>query len=64
MDKIGSRGVIVNVSRLPANIGEMLNRFMSGDVVSLHIVGVTKDEKVISVSTNGIPDLIRKHDSF
>lgn len=64
MDKINASGVIVNVSRLPKNIGDMLNRFLSGDVTSLHLIGTTNDGKVISTSTAGMLDEIRKNDTF
>lgn len=58
------KGVVIQVSRFPKNIGEMLNRFIKGDVISLHMVGVTRDGRVINTSTSGIPDDIRRHDTF
>lgn len=62
--KITDREVIVPMTRLPENIGRMLNMYLSGEVTSLHIIGTTSDGRVISASTKGIPDLIRGHDSL
>lgn len=58
------KGVVIQVSRFPKNIGHMLNRFIAGDVISLHMVGVTREGGLINTSTSGIPDDIRRHDSF
>lgn len=57
-------GVIVQVSRLPKNIGEMMNKLLSGEIVAMHLIAVTKDDSVIHTSTEGIPDYIRVNDDF
>lgn len=64
MSEYSEKCVVVQLSRLPENIGEMLNRFLSGDVTSLHLIGATKDGKVISTSTAGMLNEIRKNDTF
>ena len=56
--------VVVPLSRLPQNIGDMLNQFMSGDVTSLHIVGVTKAGSVISTSSAGMLNEVKRNDTF
>lgn len=55
---------VVQLSRFPQNIADMLNRFLSGDVMSLHMIGTTKDGKVISTSSAGMLDEIRRNDTF
>jgi hypothetical protein len=42
----------------------MLNMYLSGEVISLHIIAATSDGRVINTSTEGMLDEIRKHDSF
>ena len=56
-------GVIIQVSRLPKNIGDIINKFLSGDVVAMHLIGVTKNDEVIRASSDGIPDYIRINDN-
>lgn len=63
-NKMNTREVIVPITRLPENIGRMLNMYLSGDVISLHIIAATSDGRVINTSTEGMLDEIRKHDSF
>lgn len=62
--KITEREVIVPMTRLPENIGRMLNMYLSGELVSLHIIGATRDGQVINTSTKEMFADIRQHDSF
>ena len=62
--KAESGSVIVPIDRLPSNIGKMLKMYLSGELLSLHIIGATSNNKVISVSAGAIPDLIKQHDTF
>lgn len=62
MEKKNVGGVIVQVSRLPKNIGEAMNKLIAGEFIDVHVIAVTKDGRVVSTSTKGVPDLIRAHD--
>lgn len=57
-------GVIVHVSRLPKNIGDMMNRFLSCELTAMHLVAVTRTGEVIRTSAGAIPEYIRVNDSF
>ena len=56
--------VIVQVDRLPQNIGDMMRKYLAGELVNMHVIAVTKDQLVIRASTEGIPDYIRQNDDF
>jgi len=58
------RQVVVPLSRLPENIGRMLNMYLSGEVVSLHLIGATRDGRVINTSSEGMLDEVKRHDSL
>lgn len=47
---------------LPANIFEMIQGYMHGDITALHIIATTADGKVISTSSGDIPVEISRHD--
>jgi len=63
-NKMNTREVIVPMTRLPENIGRMLNMYLSGEVTTMHILAVTKDEKIINTSVGNVPNVMAKHDSF
>jgi hypothetical protein len=62
--RVTNREVIVPMTRLPENIGRMLNMYLSGEVTTMHILAVTKDEKIINTSVGNVPNVMAKHDSF
>lgn len=49
---------------LPENIFKMIEDYMFGNLVSLHIIGVTSDGRVINTSAGDIPRDIKRHDSL
>lgn len=49
---------------LPENIFKMIEGFMLGEIHSIHIVAVTKDDEIINTSAGGIPHEIKRHDSL
>ena len=58
------RGVIVPMTRLPENIGRMLNMYLAGELDAMHIVACTKDGRILNTSAGNMPNVILKHDSF
>ncbi|MBI2278312.1 MAG: hypothetical protein HYU74_13255 [Dechloromonas sp.] len=57
-------GVIVRVARLPKNIGEMMNKLLSGELNAMHVVAVTRAGQVVRTSTGDIPEFVKINDSF
>lgn len=49
---------------LPENIFRMIEDYMLGNLISLHIIGVTSDGRVINTSAGDIPRDIKRHDSL
>lgn len=62
--KTTDREVIVPITRLPENIGQMMNMYLSGEVTTMHIIAITKDEKIINTSVGDVPNVMVEHDSF
>lgn len=54
--------VIVPVQRLPENIGRLLNQFISGEVITIHMTVVTRDERVVSESAGVMPPFMIRLD--
>lgn len=48
---------------LPNDIFKMIEAYMHGDIVALHIIAVTKDQKVIRTSAGDIPEYISANDT-
>lgn len=49
---------------MPDNIFQMIEKYMHGELSTIHIVGVTTDGRVINTSAGDSPEFIRKHDSI
>ena len=49
---------------LPENIFQMIESYMLGDLSCIHILGVTRDGRIINTSAGDVPDVMRKHDSI
>lgn len=49
---------------LPANIFAMIERYMHGELVTLHIIGATADGRVINTSAGDTPTILRRTDSL
>jgi hypothetical protein len=47
---------------LPANIFQMIEDYMYGTLVSIHVIGATADGRVVSTSAGDIPSEISRHD--
>lgn len=49
---------------LPENIFQMIEDYMLGNLVSIHIIGATADGRVVNTSAGDIPREIKRHDSL
>ena len=49
---------------LPNNIFQVIEDFMHGKLVSIHILGVTTDGRIINTSAGDVPEVMHKHDSI
>lgn len=49
---------------LPENVFRMIEDYMLGNLVSLHIIGATIDGRVVNTSAGDIPHEIKRHDSL
>lgn len=49
---------------LPYNVFKMIEDYMHGDLITLHIVGVTNSGQVINTSAGDVPAVMSKHDSL
>lgn len=58
------RQVIVPITRLPENIGRVLNMYLSGDVTTLHICAITRDGKILNTGAGDLPSVLRENDSL
>lgn len=48
---------------LPKDIFDLIEGYMLGDIVALHVIAVTKQQKVVRYSAGAIPDYIAANDS-
>lgn len=49
---------------LPENIFRMIEDYMHGKLISIHIIGATIDGRVVNTSAGDIPAEIKAHDSL
>ena len=49
---------------LPDNVFKMVEDYMHGKLITIHIVGVTDDGRVISTSAGNVPASLARHDDL
>lgn len=48
---------------LPKDVFELVEGYMLGNIKTLHMIAVTKNDQIIRVSAGAIPDFIAANDS-
>lgn len=48
---------------LPKDVFDLIEGYMFGDIKTLHIIAVTKSDKVLRVSTGVVPEFFAANDS-
>lgn len=48
---------------LPQDVFELIEGYMLGTIKTLHLIAVTKNDRIIRVSAGAIPDFIAANDS-
>ena len=48
---------------LPKDIYDLIEAYMFGDITALHVIALSKNDQIISVSAGAVPDYIAANDS-